>query len=217
MVALQSSWKWSNNSSNFYSKNYKQDLILRNNAAAESEHSKPHPPQQPHWTPYLSPSLVPLIFLINSRIAFKSSTPQATLSRESRVAMPMLHLDDPLVSNDTRTPHMRIFAEQNTRYTSTRQQDGSGGGGGDALAILLPFLFVLSTLLFVMILFLVCVLLLRRRRGILLRDNDGPVDVSRDDVFNDADGGLAGVEERWLDSLGEDIKRGYRQAKCAYC
>jgi hypothetical protein len=130
------------------------------------------------------------------------------------VAMAMPHLEDPLVSSDTHTSHIRISAEQNSPYTSSRQQDGSGG---DALAILLPFLFVLSTLLFVMILFLVCVLLLRRRRGILLRDNDGPVDVSRDDVFNDADGGLAGVEERWLDSLGEDVKRGYRQAKCTYC
>lgn len=83
----------------------------------------------------------------------------------------------------------------------------------DALTLLLPFLFVLSSLLFVMILFLVCVLLLRKRRGIRLRDIDGPVDVSRDDLFNDADGGIAGVEERWLESLGEDIKRTYRQAK----
>ena len=130
-------------------------------------------------------------------------------------------LDDLRVSSDTHTSHIRISAEQNSVYTSSttttsRQQQDGGGGGGEALAILLPFLFVLSTLLFVMILFLVCVLLLRRRRGISLRDNDGPVDVSRDDVFNDADGGLAGVEERWLDSLGEDVKRGYRQAKCTY-
>jgi len=88
--------------------------------------------------------------------------------------------------------------------------------GPDALALLLPFLFVLCTLLFVMILFLVCILLLRKRRGIRLRDNDGPVDVSRDDLFNDADGGLLGVEERWLENSGEDVKRNYRQAKRAY-
>lgn len=125
----------------------------------------------------------------------------------------MPHLDDHPLWTDTTTSHASVSADQNAFYTSKRLQ---GDAGGDALAVLLPFLFVLSTLLFVMILFLVCVLLLRRRRGIALRDNDGPVDVSRDDLFNDADGGLAGVEERWLDSLGEDVKRSYRQAKCPY-
>jgi hypothetical protein len=85
--------------------------------------------------------------------------------------------------------------------------------GPDALAFFLPLLFVLSTLLFVMLLFLVCVLLLRRQRGISLRDSDGPTDVSRDDIFNDADGGLNGVEERWLETVEEDVKRNYRQAK----
>lgn len=125
----------------------------------------------------------------------------------------MPHLDDSRLQ-DTPSPYITISANQLDFYES-RQDDGNNGGT-DALAILLPFLFVLSTLLFVMILFLVCVLLLRRRRGISLGDDGGPVDVSRDDVFNDADGGLAGVEERWLDSLGEDVKRGYRQAKRAY-
>lgn len=125
----------------------------------------------------------------------------------------MPHSDDSRLQH-TPSRYITISANQLDLYEN-RQDDG-GLGGPDALAILLPFLFVLSTLLFVMILFLVCVLLLRRRRGISLGDDGGPVDVSRDDVFNDADGGLAGVEERWLDSLGEDVKRGYRQAKRAY-
>ncbi|KIM32661.1 hypothetical protein M408DRAFT_184775 [Serendipita vermifera MAFF 305830] len=126
--------------------------------------------------------------------------------------MPMPHLNEsPNVHDDSPSRYISISAQQPSLYEG--RQDGGNNGGSDALAVLLPFLFVLSTLLFIMILFLVCVLLLRRRRGISLGDDGGPVDVSRDDVFNDADGGLAGVEERWLDSLGEDIKRGYRQAK----
>ena len=124
----------------------------------------------------------------------------------------MPHSDD-LPVNNRPLRFNTVSAKQSNFYES--RHDGGNNGGSDALAVLLPFLFVLSTLLFVMILFLVCILLLRRRRGISLGDDGGPVDVSRDDVFNDADGGLAGVEERWLDSLGEDVKRGYRQAKRA--
>jgi hypothetical protein len=92
-----------------------------------------------------------------------------------------------------------MFMERPNRQHMTTTD---GSSGPDPLALLLPFLFVLCTLLFVMILFLVCILLLRKRRGIRLRDNDGPVDVSRDDLFNDADGGLLGVEERWLENSG---------------
>lgn len=106
--------------------------------------------------------------------------------------------------------------ESSVKERGVYRVSGINDDGPDALALLLPFLFVLSTLLFIMILFLVCILLLRRRRGISLGDQDGPVDVSRDDIFNDADGGIAGVEQRWLENLGEDIKRTYRQAKSAY-
>lgn len=84
----------------------------------------------------------------------------------------------------------------------------------DALLMLLPLLIVLSTMLFVLLLFLICVLLLRKRRGISLRDYEGPVDVSREDLI-DADGGIAGIEERWLEQAPEDLRRTYRQAKRA--
>jgi hypothetical protein len=124
--------------------------------------------------------------------------------------------DDPdqeyvLVDASTFTP--RGGSVKSYSYDNGR---GPMQDGPDALSILLPFLFVLSTILFVMILFLVCILLLRRRRGISLRDSDGPVDVSRDDVFNDADGGLAGIEERWLETLSDEAKRNYRQAKSMF-
>ncbi|KIK71062.1 hypothetical protein GYMLUDRAFT_235438 [Collybiopsis luxurians FD-317 M1] len=64
--------------------------------------------------------------------------------------------------------------------------------------ILLPLLIVLSTFLFLLLLFLVCLLLIRRRRGIVLRDSDGPVDMSREDLI-EADGGFETVENRWLE------------------
>ncbi|KAH8102610.1 SPRY-domain-containing protein [Cristinia sonorae] len=86
------------------------------------------------------------------------------------------------------------------------------GGSNEAFFIILPLLIVLSTFLFLLLLFLLCVILLRRRRGIALRDHDGPVDMSRDDLI-DGEGGFEGVESRWLESVNEHIRRGYLRAK----
>ncbi|KAF8584981.1 SPRY-domain-containing protein [Ramaria rubella] len=85
-------------------------------------------------------------------------------------------------------------------------------GNQDALLVLLPLLIVLSTFLFLLLLFLVCVLLLRRRRGILLRDSDGPIDMSREELI-DGEGGFEGVESRWLESVDEETRRAYLRAK----
>ncbi|TCD71476.1 Protein ssh4 [Steccherinum ochraceum] len=82
----------------------------------------------------------------------------------------------------------------------------------DAFYIILPLLIVLSTFLFLLLLFLLCVILLRRRRGIALRDHDGPVDMSREDLI-EGEGGFDGVESRWLESVGEHIRREYLRAK----
>ena len=82
----------------------------------------------------------------------------------------------------------------------------------DALLILLPILIVLSTFLFLLLSFLVCALIIRRRRGIILRDNDGPVDLSREDLI-EGDGGFEGVESRWLDGVSENVRRAYLRAK----
>ena len=84
----------------------------------------------------------------------------------------------------------------------------------DALLILLPLLIVLSTFLFMLLFFLVCVILIRRRRGIVLRDNDGPVDMSREDLI-DGEGGFEGVESRWMESVSEPARREYLRAKGA--
>lgn len=82
----------------------------------------------------------------------------------------------------------------------------------DALYVLLPLLIVLSTFLFLLLLFLICVIILRRRRGIMLRDHDGPVDMSREDLV-EGEGGFDGVESRWLESVGEAERRNYIRAK----
>ncbi|KAI0067673.1 SPRY-domain-containing protein [Artomyces pyxidatus] len=84
--------------------------------------------------------------------------------------------------------------------------------GHDALLVLLPLLIVLSTFLFLLLLFLVCVILLRRRRGISLRDSDGPVDMSREELI-EGEGGFEGVESRWLESVDEVVRRSYLRAK----
>ena len=84
-------------------------------------------------------------------------------------------------------------------------------GNTDAM-LLLPLLIVLSTLLLILLLFITCIVLLRRRRGISLREHDGPIDVSREDLLQ-GDGGFEGVEERWLETVPEETRRAYRQAK----
>jgi hypothetical protein len=88
----------------------------------------------------------------------------------------------------------------------------SVGPPNEALLILLPLLVIISILLFVLLIFLVCVLLLRRRRGIALRDSGGPLDLSRDD-FVEADGGLEGVENRWLENVSSEAQNAYQRAK----
>ncbi|KAF9242888.1 concanavalin A-like lectin/glucanase domain-containing protein [Melanogaster broomeanus] len=82
----------------------------------------------------------------------------------------------------------------------------------DALLFILPLLIVLSTFLFVLLLFLVCVIFVRKRRGIVLRDSDGPTDMSREEYL-DGDGGFEGVESRWLESVSEPVRRSYLRAR----
>ncbi|KAG2154905.1 SPRY-domain-containing protein [Suillus clintonianus] len=82
----------------------------------------------------------------------------------------------------------------------------------DALLFILPLLIVLSTFLFILLLFLVCVIFVRRRRGIVLRDSDGPTDMSREELI-DGEGGFEGVESRWLESVSEGVRRSYLRAK----
>ncbi|KAJ7038136.1 concanavalin A-like lectin/glucanase domain-containing protein [Mycena alexandri] len=91
-------------------------------------------------------------------------------------------------------------------------QPAPGIPGPDALFVLLPLLIVLSTLLFILFLVLVCALLLRRRRGIMLRDSDGPVDMSREELI-DGEGGFDGLESRWLESVSDQVRQAYLRAR----
>ncbi|EPQ60765.1 SPRY-domain-containing protein [Gloeophyllum trabeum ATCC 11539] len=87
-----------------------------------------------------------------------------------------------------------------------------GDEPNQALLVLLPLLIVLSTFLFLLLVFLVCIILLRRRRGILLRDSDGPVDMSREELI-EGEGGFEVMESRWLESVNEVERRSYLRAK----
>ncbi|KAJ7181722.1 SPRY-domain-containing protein [Mycena crocata] len=86
------------------------------------------------------------------------------------------------------------------------------GQDSSALFVLLPLLVILSTLLFILFLVLVCALLLRRRRGIMLRDSDGPVDMSREELI-DGEGGFEGLESRWLESVSDHVRQAYLRAR----
>lgn len=84
-----------------------------------------------------------------------------------------------------------------------------------ALSLLLPLLILLSTLLFLLVFFLIFIIVLKRRRGrgIALTDNDGPIDLAREEEL-EGEGGLTGIEERWLEQQDEATQAGYERAKC---
>ncbi|PWY99386.1 SPRY-domain-containing protein, partial [Testicularia cyperi] len=82
----------------------------------------------------------------------------------------------------------------------------------DTLALLLPLLILLSTLLFLLLLFIILIIVVRRRARIALTDSDGPLDVGREEEL-EGTGGLDGLEQRWLESQDDTIRRGYRRAK----
>lgn len=92
------------------------------------------------------------------------------------------------------------------------EYDPNGPGAPSLMVVLLPLLIVASTFLFLLLVFLICILCIRRRRGILLRDTDGPTDLSREDLI-ESDGGFDAYEARWLESVDELTQRSYARAK----
>lgn len=127
----------------------------------------------------------------------------------SRIAKPLA------ISYSTFKDIISTFSNE-TVDTPVEIPNGRGSTpSNDALLVLLPLLIVLSTFLFLLLFFLVCVILIRRRRGIILRDSDGPVDMSREELI-EGEGGLEGVESRWLENINEFARRSYARAKGVY-
>ncbi|KAL7419390.1 Protein ssh4 [Cryptotrichosporon argae] len=87
-----------------------------------------------------------------------------------------------------------------------------GDGPSTLLLVLIPLLVVVLTVLLGMIMFLVSVLFMRRRQGIRLTEDGGPLDLSRGDGVI-GEGGVEGVEARWLDTCEPDVREAYRRAK----
>ncbi|KAK4052343.1 Protein ssh4 [Microbotryomycetes sp. JL201] len=82
-------------------------------------------------------------------------------------------------------------------------------------AVLLPLLVLLCTVLFLILVFLIFLLVIRRGRrtgAIALGDATGPTDLAREEDL-EGEGGLAGIEQRWLESVDEQTRAGYLRAK----
>ncbi|ORY88948.1 concanavalin A-like lectin/glucanase domain-containing protein [Leucosporidium creatinivorum] len=84
----------------------------------------------------------------------------------------------------------------------------------ETLELLLPLLILLTVLLFLLLVFLVFLLLLRRsRRGaIQLGDGGGPTNLEQEDEL-EGEGGLQGIEQRWLEGTEETTRAGYLRSK----
>lgn len=105
----------------------------------------------------------------------------------------------------------------------TITNDSSSSAQDSALALLLPLLVLLSSLLFLLLLFLIFLIILRRRRShpsssssrrnlLRLSDHDGPLDLSSPEE-SEIEGGIQGLERRWLESCSPSIRNGYLRAK----
>jgi hypothetical protein len=86
------------------------------------------------------------------------------------------------------------------------------GSGGKTIYILLPVFVILATLLILLVVFLIGIIYNKRRRGIRLVEDGGPLDLSRNDGVI-GEGGIEGVESRWLEEVSEDVRQGYARAK----
>ena len=75
----------------------------------------------------------------------------------------------------------------------------------------MPLLILLSTALFLLLLLLLYVVV-RKKRGVILIEDDGPLDLAREEE-REAEGGIAGLESRWLESVDLATRAGYLRAK----
>jgi hypothetical protein len=127
-----------------------------------------------------------------------------------------------------------VYTGEESKYRPASMQGpypgpGSGGGGtvgtaphqgeqrglSTVLLIFIPVLVVVITVLVGLLCFLIAVLLMRRRRAVRLTEDGGPLDLSKSDGVI-GEGGVEGVEARWLETVEPDVRAGYARAKGAY-
>ncbi|SGY60017.1 BQ5605_C007g04371 [Microbotryum silenes-dioicae] len=84
----------------------------------------------------------------------------------------------------------------------------------DPLRLLLPLLILLTSLLFSLLVFLVFLILVRRRRGAIALPlgEGGPTNLEHEDRW-EAEADVAGIEQRWLEDVDENVGIGYTRAK----
>lgn len=85
-------------------------------------------------------------------------------------------------------------------------------GPSAIIIIFIPIMVVILTVLLGVLIFLIALLVMRRQRGIRLTEDGGPLDLSRGDGVI-GEGGVEGVEARWLETADPDVREAYRRAK----
>lgn len=88
----------------------------------------------------------------------------------------------------------------------------SGDGPSAVLIVFIPILVVVLTVLLGILIFLIALLCMKRQRGIRLAEDGGPLDLSKGDGVM-GEGGVEGVEQRWLETCDPDVREAYLRAK----
>ncbi|KAJ9097358.1 hypothetical protein QFC19_006826 [Naganishia cerealis] len=158
---------------------------------------------------------------IQAVLAHDTSSPLPISAEQLRGAATYLkHLamqsSAPMTLDDGDAPHEQYPFPINTApavpQPSPIPGSGQGNHGAKTVYILLPVFVILSTLLVLLIAFLIGILYSKRRKGIRLVEDGGPLDLSRNDGVI-GEGGVEGVESRWLEQVSEDVRQGYKRGK----
>ncbi|GMK59437.1 hypothetical protein CspeluHIS016_0800430 [Cutaneotrichosporon spelunceum] len=88
----------------------------------------------------------------------------------------------------------------------------SGDGPSTVLIVFIPILVVALTVLLGILIFLIALLCMKRQRGIRLAEDGGPLDLSKGDGVI-GEGGVEGVEQRWLETCDADVREAYLRSK----
>jgi hypothetical protein len=127
----------------------------------------------------------------------------------------LIETSDPILL-DHDTAGRGVIGNMQQGYSTLPAQrialDDGRQGVSTLLLVFLPILVVVLTVLIGLICFLVAVLLMKRRKGVHLTEDGGPLDLSKGDGVI-GEGGVEGVESRWLETVEPDVKEAYRRAK----